>query len=399
MKNNIALLLGFLLAPPALWAAEDIGLRQALEHALGQAPEQALIEARGAEARTSRAQADSLLATPPALILTSQGGRERETAADYREWNVGIELPLWRSGQSDAQARLASSIEHQASQDRDLLRLELAGRLREAAWRVHRAAAAKDALGSARDDTLRALARLKRLVELGERPKADPLILEADLLDLEQHIESARAEHHLAIDAWRIESRQDQPPGSTPETPGERPLDQHPLLAQARLALERATAERQVGVLAARGQPTLGIQVRHEQPPGAPHLDALTASLSLPLPWESHHQSIEAALRYGESEASVRLTQTRQALSLQRQEAAIHLEASRNLARLAAQRAGLAREEARLAARRLDEGEMDIMDFATALRRAREAERDARLATLDVSRAIARHNQAQGMLP
>ncbi|MFZ5465867.1 MAG: TolC family protein [Pseudomonadota bacterium] len=399
--NRHALTLALLLSlPPPLMADGGIDLQQALQHLLQQAPEQALVEARQAEARAAQAQAEGLLAAPPSLTLGAQGGREDGGFGEYREWSAGVELPLWRPGQTDAHAQLATSIDGQAREDLRLLQLELAGQLREAAWQVALAEASAASLQGASIDARRALERLKRLVALGERPRADLITLEGEILDLDLQLEAARAEQRQALAAWRLISRQDTPP-ALPLEPlaADRPIEDHPQWAQARLALDRASAERRTGTLAAKGTPTLGMQARHEEPPGSPALDAVTLNLNLPLPWERHRQSAESTLRYTETEAAVRLTRLERELQLQRQQAALGLEASRRQADMAEKRALAARDELRLAGLRLDEGEMDTIDYVSVMRRTFDAERAARLGALEAGRWIARHNQAQGVLP
>ena len=399
--NRHALTLTLLLVLPAtLQAGEDIGLRQALDQLLQQAPEQALVDARRNEARAVQAQADGLLAAPPALTLGAQGGREDGGFGEYREWSAGIELPLWRPGQSGAHRQLATSLDGLAREDARALELDLAGQLREAAWQAALTQTSAVALQEAMQATQRALERLQRLVALGERPRADLVTLESELLDLEQQLEAARAEARQALAAWRRVSRQDAPPALPRETAAaDQPIESHPYWSRARLALDRAGAERRTGTLAARGNPTLGVEARHEEPPGSPALDAVALTLRMPLPWERQQQATESSLRYAETEAGVSLARVERELLLAREQAALGLESARRQAETAKKRALATREEARLASRRLDEGEMDTIDYVSVLRRSLEAERAARLGELEIGRWIARYNQTQGILP
>ncbi len=399
--NRHAFTLALLLALPLpLWAEEGIGLQQALAQLLQQAPEQALVEARRNEAQAVQARAGGLLPAPPALVLGAQGGQDDGSFGEYSEWSAGIELPLWRPGQSEAHAQLAKRIDGLAREDLRALELELAGALREAAWRVILAKAAAEAMQTAHEQAGHALERLRRLVELGERPRADLVTLEGEILDLQQQWQAALAELHQAELAWQLISRQEAPPLQTQEAKAaEQPLDSHPFWAQARLALDRAGAERRTGVLDAQGNPTLGVLARHEENPGSPERDAISLNLNLPLPWESHRQAIDAGLRYAETEAAVRLARLERELQLQRQQAALGLEAAQRQAQMAKERARAGAEALRLAERRLQEGEMDTIDYVGVLRQSFAAEGAARLAALEVGHWIARYNQAQGVLP
>lgn len=381
-------------------AVETITVQQALTHLLTQTPERALVEERKAEAAAIQQLSDGLLGAPPALTLAAQGGREQDQFGEYREWSAGIELPLWRPGQSDAHRQLATSLDRLAGEDLNLLRWELAGQLREAAWRIALAQAALKTLERAKGEAGKARERLARLVALGERPRADLLTLDGELLDLEQQADAAQAELDLAQQAWRLISRQEALPALPKETlAAAQPLETHPQVAQASKMLERARAERRTGVLAAAGSPTVGLAARHEQPPGGPSLDALTLSLNLPLTSERHRAAAEAPLRYAETEASVRMAQVARSIQLQRQEAEHGLASARRQAELAQKRVVTARDELHLAGRRLDEGEMDTMDYVTVMRRGHDAERAAQLSALEIDHWIARSNQAQGLLP
>ncbi|TQV63608.1 MAG: TolC family protein [Halothiobacillaceae bacterium] len=403
--NRYALLLVLSMTAPASLLAgapssPGISLHQALEQLLSQSPEQALIEARKAEADAIQRQADGLLAAPPALNLAAQGGREQGSFGEYREWSAGIELPLWRPGQSAAHQQLSRSIEGLAREDFHLLRWDLAGQLREAAWRVELAHVALITLEQTKAEADKAHARLARLVALGERPRADLLTLDGELLDLEQQADAARGELSLAQQAWRLISRQEALPAAPKEAlAAAQPIEAHPQLAQAGKALERAQAERRSGVLAAAGSPKVGLAARHEQPPGGPSLDALTISLNLPLGSERHRAAAEAPLRYAETGASVQMAQTARLIQLQRQEAEHGLASARRQSELAQRRAATTREALRLAGRRLDEGEMDTVDYVTVMRRSHDAERAAQISVLEIDHWIARSNQAQGLLP
>lgn len=398
--NRHALLL-LLLTFPALAQAEGrMGLADALRQALTQAPEQALIEARQGEATAIQAQAEGLFAAPPSLLLGTQGGRDQGRFGEYREWSAGVELPLWRSGQAAVQSRLAGRIEAQAREDQRLFAWELAGQLREAAWQVALAEAAVAAQEAARQEAQQAQARLTRLVTLGERPRADLVTLEGVLLELDTQLAQARAELGQTLAVWQQLSRQSSPPAVSNEAlAAERPVEDHPQWAQAQQTLERAKGERESGALAAKGTPTLGLVARQEQAPGSPTRDALALNLSLPMPWERHRQATEASLRYAETEAAVRLARLTRELAIQRQQARLGLEAALVQATLLMRRAESAREELRLAGRRLEEGELDTLDYVNVMRRTFEAERAARIGQLEVGRWIARFNQAQGVLP
>ncbi len=382
-----------------------VSLAGALESAWLHAPEQALSTGREAEAQALQRHADALLPLAPNLALSGQAGayNANTPSGTYSEWIAGVELPLWRPGQTEVLRRLAAGTQDLAEAERTVLRLELAGLLREAGWDVWLTEARLHGLQRGLEELQAAAVRVKRAVTLGERARVDAVTLDAEILDVKQQVAAAQLAFTQALAAWRALSRQTAFPGSTEATwrealAGERAVETHPAALAARAMWTRAGNERQAGVLAAEGAPVLGVAARQDRTPGAETLNAVVVTLSMPLPWETARHAAEAPLRYAEIQAEVEFAKQIRALSVARDAARLALQGARSQVTLLEARAKAEQETLRLAQRQVEEGLLDALDFVTVMRRVREAELAAVLGRLEVERAVSRVNQAEGVV-
>lgn len=415
MKKNLlhVSLFSLVLGCPALgwsgaWAASPeagIALSAVLELAFNDAPERALAAGREAQAQALARHADALLPQAPNLALSGQAGAysPSDPSGTYSELIAGVELPLWRPGQAEVLRALAAGTQSLALAERDALRLELAGLLREAGWDVWLAGARVTGLQQGLDGVRSAQQRVQRAVALGERARVDALTLATEALDVEQQLAAAQLAYAQALTAWQVLSRQAALPGADAASwrevlASEQPVERHPAVVAARALWLRAGSEREAGVMAAQGAPVLGLGMRQDRTPGAETLNALVVTLSMPLPWEAARAAAEAPLRYAELEAEVGLNRQMRALRAARDAARVALAGARRQVGLLQARVDLAREALRLAQRQLEEGQLDALDFVTVLRRVREAELAAELAQLDAERAVSRVNQAEGVV-
>ena len=290
-----------------------------------------------------------------------------------------------------------------ADAERAALRLELAGLLREAGWDVLLAQARMEGMQRSLTGLRAAEKRVQRAVALGERARVDALTLAAEVADVELQVAAAQLAYEQAVAVWRVLSRQNTLPGVwrealVDERPIESLMERHPQALAARANWQRAGSERQAGVLAAEGAPVLGIGAKQDRTPGSETLNAVVVTLSMPLPWETARGAAEAPLRYAELEAEVALAKQLRSLNAARAAARVALDGARRQAMLADERAKLERAALHLAQRQMDEGQLDVLDFVTVLRRVREAELAAALGRLEVERAVSRVNQAEGVV-
>src|SRR5690606_32550253 len=168
-----------------------------LEIALGAHPRQLELGARSAEAEAWRDRSGNLLAAAPSLYFSYLSDRPLD-ARDQREYESGVELPLWRPGQRSAARAVAESAAAESDAARAALALDVAGVLRDVLWDIEAAAVELAAAEESRAVAAELLEAVERLHARGELPLADVLLAQAALLEREQQLVAQQA---MLVDA------------------------------------------------------------------------------------------------------------------------------------------------------------------------------------------------------
>jgi outer membrane protein TolC len=335
---------------------------------------------------------------------------ELTEAGGANEWEAMVDLPLWLPGQRGARREVAGALDTEAGALERLLRWEMAGRVRQAAWdtafaegRLRQAELALEAS--------RALeATVAKRTNAGELARVDLLMARQETLAREVDLQSAQVEARRTHDAYRHltgadslpEPLTESPPATAYATQGAAPVlpPNHPLLADSDGALARARADRKQVGLDRRGHPTLSLGGKRTQElRGEDALDSLQIEVSLPFGLASQSAP---ALASAERAYTERLTELHR-IRLEAEQALAtadieRLGAAEALA-VAERRHALAQDATRLMRRAFELGETDLAELLRAEERAREASMDLELRRLEQGRALARLNQALGVIP
>lgn len=400
-------------ATPSAWAIEGVetpGLKRAVEAAW-----QRSVEGRRAEGESLRADADrriarSLVADAPSLSLLRNegdwyGGTRAGTAV---ETEVGISLPLWMPGQRKATMEAARADVDWAVSNLGAARLEVAGRVREAAWDVASRKAELD-LAVVRVDFLKKLADdVDRRVAGGELARTDALSARADLLAVQAEAADAQRRLHASQAQWRVLTGLEEMPDAK-EIENESHVDAETLLAgagspPALAAAEHAVRRAQGQFTAARrslgAAPELTLGAKEEaDAPGMVGDRSLTVELSIPLGVGARRDRARALARteLDMAEAGLELVRSRHAADLEEARLAITL-ADQQLDS-ERQRAQLLAERVRLMQRAFSAGEIDLAALLLTSRYSAEAEADLARRHAEHGLAHARLLQVIGMLP
>ncbi|QVL47317.1 MAG: hypothetical protein KFB96_16570 [Thiocapsa sp.] len=124
-------LIGLLLSGAG--SASATTLAEAVGAALALAEQTPRVTAARREADAIRTQAGSLVAQDPALRVKYLSDELTE-GGGANEWEAMVDLPLWLPGQRGARREVAGALDTQAGALERLLRWEMAGRVRQAAW-------------------------------------------------------------------------------------------------------------------------------------------------------------------------------------------------------------------------------------------------------------------------
>lgn len=385
------------------------GLAAAVAGALAQANQLIRADALRGEASAVRRQAGAWTADDPALRL--KGLSDRLTGDDGAyELEAMVDLPLWLPGQRRARLEQATALGLRADALTRLLRWEVAGAVRDALWAAKLAGVRLQQAAAAHAAALALEAVVSKRHRAGELARLDLLTAGQETLARQAELTEARAAEEQAMAAYTQLTGQARLP-APPNWPSEPPQvalepgkpalpETHPLLADASAALADARSVRERTASDRRGNPVLSIGGKRARDDRAlPDDSALQLELSIPFGLSSQSAP---ALAASERQVTERLAELHR----------LRLEAERELAaavlgrRGAAQALEVAERRARLAAdalavaeRAFELGETDLADRLLAERRAREANLDLALRRVDQGQALARLNQALGIIP
>lgn len=375
----------------------DLSLAQAVSAALPRAPVQSLPLARQREAETLGERAGSLISGAPALQLRHQNDRW-QTRQGVQEWEAGVELPLWRWGQRSAIASEAGHARELAGASLTLRNWQVAGEVREAYWQTRldgwlaeRAGIDLKAWQQLEQDVL-------RRIKAGDAAPAERLTAEGGRRERELLLHEAEVRHIDSQVQWRLLTGLDSLPGQVDEAVTS-DLDRPWPPVAAALALRDKTQDALDSVRAlGAGSPRLLLGSRRDITP-TDRIDSLTATLTLPFGGGSHQRQALVQPQTLVAEAADNLRQLEREATLMRHEAGHELEARRQALDLVNARLALVRDEVRLSRRAYVLGEINLNERLLSEQRSADAERQQGVAMLALGRAIARYNQAWGVLP
>jgi outer membrane protein, heavy metal efflux system len=401
-----------LLPPPAAPAdAPAEGARprlaEVVEGTLAAAGQLVRTDALRSEAAAVRQQAGAFTAADPGLRLKGVTDQFNADAGAY-ELEALVELPLWLPGQRRARLELARALGVRADALAGLLRWEVTGAVRDAVWEVALAKVQADQARTAYAAAEALQAVVAKRYAAGELARLDLLTAEQETLARAAELTTAdaalaRAEAAYATLTGRTELPLPPEPGgnaATADAPAPLLPEHHPLLVAANAALGRARAERDRVASERRGHPILslgGVRVRDD-----PRLDgdnAVQVEVSIPFGLRSHAAPALAASEREVTDQLAELHRLRRAAEGELVEAVLGRRGAAAALAVAEARARLAADALAVAERGFALGETDLSERLLAERRAREAQLDLALRRAEQGQALARVNQALGILP
>lgn len=376
-------------------------LQEAVASAYARLPQRQTLDAQAGEVDALTRRSDSLISDSPSLdtgYRTDQVG----SRDGYREWEAGMSLPLWKPGQRRAEQELArraaSVLEHQSS----VLMLAVAGEVREHIWDAARMQNNVE-LAKKEWDTAVSLERnVARRVELGELAKMDLLLARdatlskrAAYLRAQTDFENAKRRYASYTGLSRLPSRQGEMRSALTAVP-----ETHPQLAAARAAVNRARAQLAATRRAGAGAPVLFVGGSGERDDSDSDFDSrLGLSLSLPIGVTAHKRTAISAAERARAEAQTEYDDRHRRLLLALEEAQQELESAQVQLGVAQEQNGLAQQNLRLAQIAFERGETDLVGLLRVQALAFAAERQEKELSIMRQHAVARYNQALGVLP
>lgn len=396
MRHTLLIFVGLLLTQPVY----AVSLRTALDQAWEKNPQAQTLEAKRTESVAQGIAANSLLPGAPAVILGHRNDQLSNNAG-VREWEAGIALPVWLPGQRDARQRQAQVGRNGLEANILALRLRLAGELREVVWQV-RQVEAQSRLDEARALTAKKLAEdVAKRVQAGELAKTDLNLAQNEWRTAQAAVLQNRNRLLQAQQAYATLTGTIVLPDDSPENVQSKPLTaDHPLIEEARLAIEIAQAQMHVVSHSRRDNPELELSTRRARGNlNNPYAHTVALALRLPLATDARNLPLMSAAQTALARAQSEYTRARLTLEYQRQQADQALKAADQLLDLARQQRTASAENLDLIQKSFSLGESDLFTLLRARAAAFEAEQAYNQQEIAQALSRARLNQAQGVLP
>ncbi|WP_455218837.1 TolC family protein, partial [Kaarinaea lacus] len=178
-------------------------LREAIDAAYQRHQQQLILKANARQVSAQQDRSRSLLPGPPSLDISVKSDQVGSDEG-YREYEAGIELPLWRIGQRGTEQQLASISQSLLLQSEASLRLIVAGKVRELMWNAS-LLKNDEILAEKEKQTAETLEQnVSRRVELGELARTDLLLAQTHTLHKKSALVQAEADLRTALNDYHL---------------------------------------------------------------------------------------------------------------------------------------------------------------------------------------------------
>jgi outer membrane protein TolC len=382
-------------------APNNLAIQTVIEAALARYPELALPDAVRQQGTAIRQQASGLLADDPSLTLRHENDELTDTFG-FRGWEGSVQLPLWLPGQRKRRLDVAAATEQEAAALTPFYKWRVSGEVRELLWSI-RIAEAKAALAQTALDSAQALETdIDKRVQAGELAVTDQILARQETLAREITLNTATANLRALRKEYQVLTGLSELPANIVEmdAQGTGLPDQHPALVAVGHRTDLARTVRDKSRHEKRANPVLAIGTRHERAEsGQPYDTIMTLELNLPLGLKGHSAPAIADAERQLTEQQVSYISVQREIEKQRVLAVSEKQRTAQALQLARQQQQLTAERIRLIRRAFELGESDLFTLLQAQKLALAAERDLQISQLEQGRAIARYNQALGVIP
>ena len=410
MHRLLFALLAAAFTPPLATAAgmasfeASVSLRAVIDRAALLDPALRTLDARAGEIDASRAVAASLFPAPPTVSTSLRRDRpDRDLGKNEVEFEVGV--PLWLPGQRALRERLAAG----EGGDRDGAlgdaRLQLAGQVREALWQVAFAQVEHSAARRRVETVQRVVADVQRRVDRGVLARTDLLLVQSEAVIARALVIDTGLQVDRALQAWHALTGESALPAHYVElvtpavvTPTDSPAHPTLLAAAGQVALARARLDLASEVN--RDPPEIALQHRSDRDvSGAEYRNSVRVALRIPLSTDARNRPRIAAANTELIRVQSGALQARRRLDADQARAQAEFDAALAQRVLAGDRQRIAAEHLSLIERAFDLGEQSLVVLLRAGALAHEADADLTRQSAARDRAVARLNQAAGVMP
>jgi len=367
--------------------------------ATARSPELATLQERREAIGARQQAADAFLPGAPILsgsYLTDQAIRNR----NQREAQIGVSTPIWLPGEGAASRRLADAEFGRSSPQAALLKLRVAGQVREALAEFALAQAEVGASERRLRDARALEADVGRRTRAREASDADLLLARAERIAADAELQERRS----SVEQSRIEFQ-----GLTGMAPVAAALAEpvpagagfaHPRLDDAKGAIDVARANQALVGLQVRDSPEVGVVARRNRDINGNVFDnSVGVEFRLPFGTQARNGPRRAAAQADVTEASAGYAAARREVGTEQQKARVGYDSALGQRSLARERSKTLAQQSGLVWRGYQGGEVSLLEAVRARALAYDAEATRVRADIGVGKAVSRLNQAFGIVP
>jgi outer membrane protein, heavy metal efflux system len=385
-------------------------LRGAFEAAWARQPEAQALTARRDAARAQAQAAQSLTPEPVAMELSTKTDRLNRNLGT-REYEVGVAIPMWLSGERVRSQALADAESRAVESRTTAAQLRVAATVREVWWSWQRARAELEAARGQLDNVRRIAADVGKRLKAGDLARADQhqadgavaaaegAVAQAEgaLTAAQQQLGSLTAMPAVGLARDIASNAEPEPPVPATQTAE---MDTHAELLA--LADRTNVAERTVALAATRSRANPELTVAATRDRGAygeSYQQTFTVGVRIPFGAGPRYDARVASARAEAVELQAQLALERARLAGEREAARARVDAARAQLSAADRRAQLALDSRGFFDKSFRLGETDLPTRLRIEAEAAEAERQAARARIELAAAISARRQALGQLP
>lgn len=376
-------------------------LKDLVEKALPHYPTSQLFAAKRLEIEARQTHAKGFLPNAPSLMLRNQNDKILSNRGEM-EWEAGIELPIWLSGQRQAREAIAAISAQNLGNDTQNVRLQLTGLIRDALWDIQLA----QGLAEIAQAKLESASQLERDVEmrvkLGDMAQKDLLVAQTETLQAKTEKINTEAEvQHAKFRYINLTGLQVIPAEYSETKSSKQDVEEsHPALLDAQGKIALSAEQLNLVKIETRDNPKVLLGTRTTR--GAfdnSYNDSLGVTLTIPLSSETRNAPARAEAELQYAAQQVNLSQLKQLLAAAMHEAEHNLEVGTIQLEVLAKQHHIAQQSLAVTRKAFQVGELDLSDYLRVQTLAFNAERALKNQKIQQLWNTARYNQAVGDLP
>ncbi len=206
-------------------------------------PEQQIIQGLQEIHTSNQSYSNSWIAGDVDLVVHHENDTLTDNQ-DYKNWQVGVEFPVWMSGKKQAQKNIARSYGNQLSAHQSYLRWLASEQLRNLVWAYKSAQIEVNAARSALQKSQSLLNKVKLKVKAGESPRIDQLLAHKAVLKQQNMLVQKQSALTITQNRFkRWTQAQNLPQNILEHRLSPLPLGQHPKILQLMSGLQISQAK------------------------------------------------------------------------------------------------------------------------------------------------------------